>query len=127
MRIKILTSAAVLCLGLFGANSAMAAGPSIALSLGTGSWGATTCGEFTKLDPTAQASLITQVGEQDPSLTSNSGASDATQSTTKDMTAMKQPNPLTAGKLVSACQAATPSSTLEDAFSAASPTDAPSP
>ena len=126
MRIEILTGAAVLCLGLFGANSAMAAGPNIALSLGTGSWGATTCGDFTKLDPTAQASLITQVGEQDPSLTSNSGASDTTQSTT-NMTAIKQPNPLTAGKLVSACEAATPSTTLEDAFSAASPTDAPSP
>src|SRR5450432_2489385 len=102
MRIKILTSAALLCVGLFGANSAMAAGPSIALSIGTGSWGATTCGEFTKLDPTAQANLITQVGELDPSLTSNSGTLDATDSTTKLAAPSKQPNPLTAGKLVSA-------------------------
>src|SRR4051794_11367125 len=126
MHIRTFTGAAVVCLGLLAANSAMAATPNLTLSTGTGNWAATTCGEFSHLDSTAQANLVTQATEDEPSLTSNSGSTNATDPSASNSTdRIRQPNPLTPGLLISACQAATPSTTLRDAFSAAQPTEAP--
>ena len=111
MRIRTLTGTAIVCLGMLGATAAMADNAA-ATGAGTGTWGATTCGDFTKMDATAQANLVIQIGQTDTSLTSNSGA------TAKAGAASTTPStPVTAGQLVAACQAATPASTLQDAIS----------
>ena len=116
MRVQILMGSAILCLGMFGATTAMAAGAA-------GTLGGTTCGDFIKMDATAQASLVTDAAKSDSSLTSNSGTTNngAAAGTTKPAT------PLTAGQLVAACQAAAPTSTVLDAFSAANGATSPAP
>jgi hypothetical protein len=109
MRVQILMGSAILCLGMFGATTAMAAAAA-------GTLGGTTCGDFIKMDATAQASLVTDAAKTDSSLTSNSGSANTNGSTAA---ATKPATPLTAGQLVAACQAAAPTSTVLDAFSAA--------
>ena len=108
MRVQMLMGSAILCLGLFGATTAMAAAGT------AGTLGGTTCADFIKLDATAQASLVTDAAKTDTSLTSNSGATNGSAAaSTKPATA------LTAGQLVAACQAAAPTAMVLDAFSAA--------
>src|SRR5207302_900656 len=78
-----------------------------------------TCGEFLKMDSTAQANLVNEAGKVDSSLTSNSGTNSSNTSTDNAAASVTKPGvPLTAGQLVAACQAATPSSTVSDAYSA---------
>ena len=143
MRIELITGAAVLALGMLGSSAALAQNATTGGLSGTA--GAMTCGDFTKMDSTAQANVITQANGANSTsyLTSNSGAGSAGtpsgDGTSGGGNASSSPNmasnsnssgtasgstagstaagtPLTAGQLVAACQAASPTSTLQDAY-----------
>src|SRR3569623_1312656 len=77
MRIELITGAAVLALGMLGSSAALAQNATTGGLSGTA--GAMTCGDFTKMDSTAQANVITQANgaNSTSSLTSNSGAGSA--------------------------------------------------
>jgi hypothetical protein len=114
MRVITLTAGAALALSMFVAPSVMAQ---------TLSGPATTCGEFLALSASAQDSAVKdyQMTTTDASLTSNSGttgtAAGHTGFGTKDVQPENAPQ-VTAGAIVSACQAASPSTAVRDAFSA---------
>lgn len=115
MRAKIIAGAAVLACALLGSGSAFAAGaPASADSL-SGSVGAMTCGQFQGLSADARKDIVQQIGASAPNsaLTSNSGAAS---SNTNSSVAVAG-SPLTGGQLIAACQAATPATSLIDAYS----------
>ena len=114
MRIQLLASGAVLVLGMLGASASVAqAQNSTDIS---GPLGSMTCSAFTALSPTAQADALKAADAN--SLTSNSGASTTAGNgkvTAGGTTAAGAP--LTEGQLIAACQAASPTSSVHDAYS----------
>jgi len=116
MRISLLVGSATL-VALLSASATLAqAQNSTDIS---GPLGAMTCSSFMELSPTAQADQLKQYGQTNPagSLTSNSGASTTPANGAASVASSATGTPLTAGQLIAACQGASPSLTVHDAFS----------
>ena len=113
MRIQLLMGGALVAAALMTGGAYAQAQPQTDIS---GTLGAMSCADFTQMGPTAQADALKQVGAPNPagSLTSNSGSGDAGANATAPSAAG---TPLTAGQLIAACQAASPTTTVHDAFS----------
>lgn len=113
MRIQLLVGGAMVAAALMGGSAFAQAQSQTDIS---GTLGAMSCGDFAKLGPTAQADALKQIGAPNPagSLTSNSGSGDNGANATAPSAAG---TPLTAGQLIAACQAASPTTTVHDAFS----------
>ena len=113
MHTKMIVAGSLLAIGLLGSGAAQAQNASSSLS---GTVGAMTCSDYTRLSADAQASLLTQTDQSNSSssLTSNSGvAANSDKSSNSGAAAI----PLNSGQLIAACQAASPSSTVQDAYS----------
>ena len=117
MRMKFLTGSAVLVLGMLGASGAMAQSQTIGAPLA-----GMTCADFAALSPAAQTDAVNK-GVAASSLTSNSSTTPASDS----KTAAAVGTPLAAGQLIAACQAGSPTSTLQDALSHFSSGSTPAP
>lgn len=110
MHIKSIAIGAVLALGVMGSGAALAQSST---NLPT-AVGAMTCYDFTQMSASAQTGALPQT-DQNSSLTSNSGVNNTTKQGANTDSAVAPL--LTAGQLVAACQAAAPSSTVQDAYS----------
>jgi hypothetical protein len=121
MRMQFLLGGAMIILALGpGAALAQSAVPSDALS--ASSLGATTCAEFSRMDATARARLVSHMDRQAPARSLSNAVPD--EEIINTGTPVNPGNnttvpgtPLSAGLLSSACQAVSGSSTLRDAYS----------
>ena len=110
MHIKAIAIGAVLVFGAMGSGAALAQSSTQLPS----SVGSMSCSEFGQMSASAQAGALPQAST-DSSLTSNSGVNNSTKQ--GDNTSSAVAPLLDAGQLVAACQAASPSSTVQDAYS----------
>ena len=136
MHTKTALACATLLIGALSAGSALAQNAPAATGALAGGNGSMTCGDFLQLGHDQQASLAgsIQMDATSSSLTSPSGVGSANNNNTSaNGSAMsgnassKSPGnqngtvvpltPLTSGQLVAACQAASPTTTLQDAYS----------
>jgi len=109
MHTKAIAIGTFLALGVMGSGAVLAQSSTDLPS----SVGAMSCSEFTQMSASAQADALPQA-KADSSLTSNSGVNNS--SSKSDNTSNAAAPLLNAGQLVAACQAASPSSTVQDAY-----------
>jgi hypothetical protein len=136
MHTKTALACVTLLVGALSAGSALAQNAPSATGALAGGNGSMTCGDFLQLSHGEQASLAGSIkmDSTPSSLTSNSGfgsannnsgtADNSTNSGNPSSTSPGNQNgtlgpdtPLTSGQLVAACQAASPTTTLQDAYS----------
>jgi hypothetical protein len=131
MHAKTALACATLLLGALAAGPVLAANSTSGAGALSGGNGSMTCGEFLQLGHQQQASLVgtIKMNSTPSSLTSNSGLSGSNSNNTmpgsssngttagNEQGSVVPTTPLTSGQLVAACQAAAPSTSLQDAYS----------